>query len=213
MVEPGSPPYIEATLKLPGEPIAENAAAAVAAAAVAWDRPFERNQLVALGRALASVRGESGRLSTHEQNGIVIIDDSYNANPRSVRAALRAAREAADMLHTRLVVALGDMLELGELSPMMHVAAVREVLAARPDEFIAVGHQFIAAFSEVSGTGLLAPNVRVARDATEAAAVLRQIIRRGDVLLVKGSRAMAMEHVIGSLSGLRTLVATRTTLA
>jgi len=141
-----------------------------------------------------------GRLSTSELNGIIIIDDTYNANPRSVRAALTAARETADVLHTRLVVTLGDMLELGELSSMMHAAAVRDVFAARPEQFIAVGREFLAAIKRLAESGGLWPKAHIARDSLEAAAVLRGIIRRGDVLLVKGSRAIGMEHVIDSLS-------------
>ena len=200
MVEKSLPHDLQTTLNLLGGPIAENAAAAVAAAAAAWGQPFGREQIAALGRALASVRSVPGRLSTCEVNGVVIIDDTYNANPRSVRAALAAARETADVLHTRLVVALGDMLELGELSPMMHAAAVREVLATGPEQFVAVGREFIAAITDLSQTDGIGPQVHIAGDSVEAAALLRRIIRRGDVLLVKGSRAVAMEHVIDSLS-------------
>ena len=118
---------MDTTLNLIGEPIAHNVAAAVLAAAIAWGRPFGSAEIAALGRALGSVKGESGRLTTRQLKGIVIIDDSYNANPRSVRAALAAARETADMLNARLIVALGDMLELGQLSPIMHTAAVTVV--------------------------------------------------------------------------------------
>lgn len=201
MVEPLLPPYFETTLNLIGEPIAENAAAAVAAAAAAWGRPLEGDQLAALGAALGSVRGEPGRLSIHEQDGVVIIDDSYNANPRSVRAALRAARETADVLQTRLVVALGDMLELGELSPMMHDNAMRDVFDAKPEEFIAVGREFMAAVSLLTVPMRVRTNVHIAPDSREAAAVLRRVIRPGDVLLVKGSRGTEMERVVDGLHG------------
>jgi len=200
MVEMALPRHLEARLNLLGGPIAENAAAAVAAAAAAWGRPFGHDQIAALSQALGSVQSVPGRLSASELNGIIIIDDTYNANPRSVRAALTAARETADVLHTRLVVALGDMLELGELSSIMHAAAVRDVLAARPDQFIAVGREFLAALKHLAESGGLGLKPYIVRDSLEAAAVLRGIIRRGDVLLVKGSRAIGMEHVIDSLS-------------
>jgi UDP-N-acetylmuramoyl-tripeptide--D-alanyl-D-alanine ligase len=200
MIEPALPPYMDTTLNLLGEPIAQNAAAAVAAAAIAWGQPFGSDQVAALGRALASARGESGRLTTCELHGIVIIDDSYNANPRSVRAALTAARETADVLHARLVVALGDMLELGELSPVMHAAAVRDVFAARPQEFIAVGQEFISALKYLPQDGGMQLGIHEACNSAEAAVLLRSIVRRGDVLLVKGSRAIGMENVIDGLS-------------
>ncbi len=197
MIGPAESPYLEASLNLVGEAVAQNAAAAVAAAAAAWARPFGRDQIIAIGAALSSTRGESGRLSTRELNGVVIIDDSYNANPRSVRAALAAARETADVLHARLIIALGDMLELGELSPIMHAAAVREALTVEPAEFIAVGREFAAALSQLPGT--TAPRLHVVRDSAEAASVVRSVTRPGDVLLIKGSRSIGMERVLDAL--------------
>ena len=193
------PPHLKATLNLLGAPSAENAAAAVAAAATAWSRPLERVQVVALGHALGSVPSVPGRLSTNERNGIVIIDDTYNANPRSVRAALAAARETANAVQGRLVVALGDMLELGQLSALMHADAVREVFAVRPERFIAVGPEFAAALGLLADSGVR-QMVHIARDSGEAAAVLPEIVRPGDVLLVKGSRGIAMERVLDRLS-------------
>jgi UDP-N-acetylmuramoyl-tripeptide--D-alanyl-D-alanine ligase len=200
MIEPGVSPYLDTTLNLIGEPIAHNAAAAVLAAAIAWGRPFGSAEVAILGRALGSVKGESGRLTTRQLKGIVIIDDSYNANPRSVRAALAAARETADMLNARLIVALGDMLELGQLSPIMHTAAVRDVLAVRPEEFVAVGREFISAVEQLSDHGGMPLKAHLARDSVEAAALVLRIVRPGDVLLLKGSRGIAMERVIDSLA-------------
>lgn len=198
MVEPTISPRIRTTLNLIGEPIAENVAAAIAAASAAWAQPFGTDQMATISRALASAHGETGRLSVYDRNGILVIDDSYNANPRSVRAALRAARETADLLRARLVVALGDMLELGELAPAMHEAAVREVLDARPEEFIAVGHEFTAAVNRLS-LGPSLTRVHLARDTTAAALLAGTIVRVGDVLLVKGSRGIEMERVLEGL--------------
>lgn len=200
MIEPGLCPYLNTTLNVIGEPIAYNAAAALLAAASASGRPLGSNEIAALSRALESVKGASGRLTTRQLNGITIIDDTYNANPRSVRAALTAARETADMLNARLIVALGDMLELGELSRTMHTAAVRDVVAIRPEEFVAVGREFIAAVQQQSEEGAVPVQARLARDSVEAAALLLSIIRPGDVLLLKGSRGIGMERVIDSLS-------------
>ena len=77
-------------------------------------RPLEARELAAIADGLASVRPVAGRLANRSMNGIFVIDDTYNSNPRSIRAALAAAREAADGLGARLVIAMGDMLELGE---------------------------------------------------------------------------------------------------
>ena len=98
-----------------------------------------------------------------------------------------------------MVVALGDMLELGELSPVMHAAIVREVFAAGPEQFIAVGREFIPAIKNLPQSDRMRMKIRIARDSAEATAILRGIIRRGDVLLVKGSRGIGMDYVIDHL--------------
>jgi UDP-N-acetylmuramoyl-tripeptide--D-alanyl-D-alanine ligase len=200
IVEMAAPHHLEATLNLLGGPIAENAAAAVAAAVASWGRPLGREQLATLADALGSVQKVPGRLCARELNGMVIIDDTYNANPRSVRAALTAARETADGLGARLVVALGDMLELGKLSPIMHAAAVGDVIAARPEQFIAVGQEFVRALKYLRDSVDIRPKIHVASDSGEAAAILREIVHHGDVLLIKGSRAIGMERLIDSLA-------------
>ena len=198
MVKAGVPAEFEATLHLLGAATAENAAAAMAAVVSAWAEPLERRQLSALAEALGSVLPVAGRLSTREVAGIVVIDDSYNTNPRSVRAAVAAARETADYLQARLIIALGDMLELGELSPSIHTSTIREVFAANPDELVVVGHDFAGALNglpESYKTKTVATG-----DSVEAAVAVQRLVRRSDVLLVKGSRGIQMERVIENLS-------------
>lgn len=197
-VAPGLEPRLDATLNLLGAACASNAAAAVAAALAAWNRPLGPAQLDAIARSLESVAPVEGRLRTREARGVVIIDDSYNANPRSVRAALAAARETADGLKTRLVVALGDMLELGGLSAAMHAEAIRDILAARPSACIAVGAEMAAAIGACADANR--SHTVLARNSEAAASIVRDIVRPGDVLLVKGSRGIAMERIIEALS-------------
>ena len=158
-------------------------------------------ELLAMATAVASVKPVEGRLRTSKAGGIVIIDDTYNANPRSVRAALAAARETADALEARLLVALGDMLELGGLSTAMHAEIVRDLVDARPAAFIAVGAEMAAALDARAGAGGSSdPMTVVARNSGAAAALVRDLVRPGDVLLVKGSRGLAMERIIDALS-------------
>jgi UDP-N-acetylmuramoyl-tripeptide--D-alanyl-D-alanine ligase len=201
MVKPGLEPRLDATLDLLGAACAANAAAAVAAAIAAWQQPLGAAELLAMATALASVKPVEGRLRTRKARGIVIIDDTYNANPRSVRAALAAARETADALEARLLVALGDMLELGGLSTAMHAEIVRDLVDARPAAFIAVGAEMAAALDARAGvSGSSDPMTVVARNSGAAAALVRDLVRPGDVLLVKGSRGLAMERIIDALS-------------
>jgi UDP-N-acetylmuramoyl-tripeptide--D-alanyl-D-alanine ligase len=196
MVEADSSVEFEATLNLLGAATAENTAAAIAAVA-AVAAPLRPDRLDALAHALSLVHPLPGRLSTRKAGRIVAIDDTYNANPRSVRVALAAARETADGLGARLVVALGDMLELGDLSAEMHVTAIRDALAVHPDRFVAVGGEFAAALKQLPDT--VASGIVVAGNSSEGAALVGGLIRPSDVLLVKGSRGMAMERIIDAL--------------
>ncbi|HJU28057.1 MAG TPA: UDP-N-acetylmuramoyl-tripeptide--D-alanyl-D-alanine ligase [Candidatus Binataceae bacterium] len=197
LAEAGAQRTLRARLHLIGAASALNATAAVAAVAAALAHPLSGDEIAALGGALESVRAVDGRLSTRALGGVVVIDDSYNANPRSVRAALAAARETADGLGARLIVALGDMLELGELSAEMHRQALRDVVTARPAALIAVGPEMNAA---ILADRIEAPAiVHSCADSPDAAAIVRSLARPGDVLLVKGSRGVAMERVIAGL--------------
>ena len=131
-----------------------------------------------------------------------MIDDTYNANPRSVRAALEAARETADGLKARLLVALGDMLELGALSAAMHAEVLCELLRINPDLTVLVGPEFAAAARTVAAlpdSGYDPNRIAFAADSAAAAHAIRSLVKPGDVLLVKGSRGIAMEKVIHGL--------------
>jgi UDP-N-acetylmuramoyl-tripeptide--D-alanyl-D-alanine ligase len=192
---------VEANLGLIGAASAMNAVAGLAAVTAALGRPLLRNDLAAISRALAMVQPVPGRLATREIADVIVIDDTYNANPRSVRVALAAARETADGLDARLIVAMGDMLELGSLSPAMHVEAVRDLYRSKPDACVAVGPEIAAAVREISGDEVTRPPViELAGDSIAAAGIVRDLVRPGDVLLVKGSRGIAMERIIDGLT-------------
>ncbi|MGA9725311.1 MAG: cyanophycin synthetase, partial [Candidatus Binatus sp.] len=152
----------------------------------------------AIADALAGVMPVAGRLANTSINGIFVIDDTYNSNPRSIRAALAAAREVADGLGARLVIAMGDMLELGEQSDAAHQEAIRDVMRSHPAAFVAVGDEMNSALAAVSRDAD-ATNVVAAPDSVAAAGIIAGLIRPGDVLLVKGSRGIAMERVIERL--------------
>lgn len=202
-VQEEAAPRIEAHLALLGATAATNAAAAVAAAAAAYGRPFGAGELAAIRRALESVEPVAGRLSARRIADVLVIDDTYNSNPRSVRAALAAARDTAEALGSRLVIALGDMLELGKLTEPAHAEAVREALSLKPAAFIAVGNEMTAACHAVAESGnsrgLPSTTILFAVDADEASRLIGRVMRAGDVLLVKGSRGIQMERVIEAL--------------
>jgi UDP-N-acetylmuramoyl-tripeptide--D-alanyl-D-alanine ligase len=195
MVAAGVEPRIETEIALLGEAAALNCTAAIAGVAAMCAAPLESRELAAIADALGSVQPVAGRLASTSLRGIFIIDDTYNSNPRSIRAALAAAREVADGLGARLVIAMGDMLELGDQSAAAHQEAVRDVTRSRPAAFVAVGPEMTSALATVTAAEIFA-----APDSIAAAGIVAGLIRPGDVLLVKGSRGIAMERVIERLA-------------
>ena len=198
MLATGVEPFIETEIALLGEAAALNCTAAIAGVAAMHPLPLESRELAAIADALAMVKPVAGRLANTSIHGIFVIDDTYNSNPRSIRAALAAAREVADGLGARLVIALGDMLELGEVSAAAHQEAIRDVMRSHPAALVAVGAEMNSACAVVSRdadtTAILA-----APDSIAAAGIIAGLLRPGDVLLVKGSRGIAMERVLDRL--------------
>jgi len=127
--------------------------------------------------------------------GSTIIDDTYNASPASVLAALNLLAE----LDGRHLAVLGDMLELGDYEEKGH-RLVGARAAAVTQWLVAVGRRARWIADEAVAQGMSADRVVRLDSAAEAAAFLRERLQPGDVLLVKGSRAMALERVVNELS-------------
>lgn len=170
------------SLQQPGRHQPVNATAAVAAA-VALGRDFEE-----AAQRVAAVHTAPWRMDVKEvavANGtIVLVNDAYNANPDSMRAAF--ATVAA--MPGRRIAILGKMHELGAAEAELHRATGRLAVESGFVVVIVVGDDPGIA----SGAGSAAI---VARDAAEAADALASIVRPGDVVLVKGSRAAGLEAV------------------
>jgi UDP-N-acetylmuramoyl-tripeptide--D-alanyl-D-alanine ligase len=198
LVAAGVEPFIETEIALLGEAAALNCTAAIAGVAAMRATPLESHELTAIAEALATVLPVAGRLASTSINGILVIDDTYNSNPRSIRAALAAAREVADGLSARLVIAMGDMLELGDQSAAAHQQAIRDVISANPAAFVAVGPEMNSARAAVSRDANTT-DMLTAPDSIAAAGIVARLVRPGDVLLVKGSRGIAMERIVERL--------------
>jgi UDP-N-acetylmuramoyl-tripeptide--D-alanyl-D-alanine ligase len=118
--------------------------------------------------------------------GGLLVDDSWNANPVAMRAALASLLERA--AGRRTVAILGDMAELGGDAPRFHEEVGREA----------------AAIDVVVGVGELARGYEPdawAPTAAEAVGLVRALVRPGDVVLVKGSRSVGLEVVAAALTG------------
>jgi UDP-N-acetylmuramoyl-tripeptide--D-alanyl-D-alanine ligase len=177
------------TLALAGRHNVTNALAA-AAAGVALGLP-----LADIARGLADVRPVAGRCVWRRAGDVTILDDSYNASPTSVRAALETVAE--HRRGRRLVVVLGDMLELGAISDDAHRDVGRAVAGLAVDEFIGVGRAMQAAVDAARDAGLA--EARHLTTFEDTVAHLLKRLTAGDLVLVKGSRGMRMERVVDAL--------------
>jgi len=125
---------------------------------------------------------------------ITIVDDSYNASPASVSAAL----ELLGGLPGRRVAVLGEMLELGEGSEAGH-RRVGEAAARTVELLVIVGAGAMAIATGARDAGLTGDAVVQAADVDEALGLLRSHLRDGDVILVKASRGVALERLVDAL--------------
>ncbi|MFJ5214959.1 UDP-N-acetylmuramoyl-tripeptide--D-alanyl-D-alanine ligase [Streptomyces sp. NPDC088354] len=185
----------EVTLRLYGEHHVSNA---LAAAAVARELGMPTDEI-------AIALSEAGTLSrwrmevVERPDGVTVVNDAYNANPESMRAALRALAamgRAAEARGGRTWAVLGEMAELGGESLAEHDAVGRLAVRLNVSKLVAVGGQAAAwvqmgAYNEGSWGE---ESVHVS-DAEAAIDLLRSELRPGDVVLVKASRAVGLERV------------------
>jgi len=177
----------EVTLPVPGVHMIENALLAMAVGRV-FGLP-----LAVAAQGLAKCRLTKGRLEQKTIRGIHILDDSYNANPDSMRAALRTLA-ALPVAGARIAV-LGRMGELGAESERGHRSVGKDAAAAGIDLLIAVGGDEAESLAQAALEGGLKEVRRVA-DPEAAAALLAESAHPGDLVLIKGSRAARMERVL-----------------
>jgi len=127
-----------------------------------------------------------------------VIDDSYNASPTAMRAALELVREFDSQ--GRRVVICGDMLELGEESVVLHRSLGCDVVErCGADVLIACGQFAGDVVAGARDAGMPWGRTWSCRSADEAATHAQRLLEPGDVVLVKGSRAMALERCVQSI--------------
>ncbi len=170
--------------------------AAAAAAAVGLVLNMSMPEIAA---ALGRYESPPGRLKLLRGNkGALILDDTYNASTASTRAGLEVLREFPA---TRRIAVLGDMLELGKYTEAAH-RAVGDAVAKAADLFIAVGERMKCALDEAAHgrmenrRQLPAAACLWFRESRAAGRKLDNLLRPGDVVLVKGSQSMRMERVV-----------------
>jgi UDP-N-acetylmuramoyl-tripeptide--D-alanyl-D-alanine ligase len=177
-------------LRLYGEHMVANA---LAAAAVAAELGVPLGA-VAERLSGATVASRWRMEVTERSDGLVVVNDAYNANPDSVSAALRALDGIAAGRRTWAV--LGEMAELGDEAAEAHLAAGRYAASLGVTEVLAVG---AAAAGIAEGAARGSTRARAVPDVAAALAVLHGEATGGDVVLVKGSRVAGLERVAAAL--------------
>jgi UDP-N-acetylmuramoyl-tripeptide--D-alanyl-D-alanine ligase len=152
---------------------------------------------------LASAPQTKARLQLREINGVQFLDDSYNANPDSMKAALRTLVELET--EGRRIAVLGQMGELGAESERGHRAVGEAAAAFRIDQLITVG-EIAAGISDAARAAGL-ENVTNLATTNEAAELLASVVAGGDLVLVKGSRSARMERVLEEFNNAQTAAA------
>ena len=180
---------IEVTLPIPGR---HNVYNALAAATIALHLGVEPE---AISAALAGVRaGEMRMQSFMSASGIHVINDAYNANPVSMRAAIDTLAGIASA--ERRIAVLGDMAELGSLAELAHFQLGEQIARARIDALVTVGPRASRIADGARAQGMDRASVRPCATPDEASEVLDDLLEPGDVVLVKASRVMGPERVV-----------------
>ncbi len=182
---------IEVTLNTPGRFMISNALAA-AAAGYLMEVPLPE-----IKAGLECFQPISGRMRILKlANGMCLIDDTYNANPSSVKAALDTLKQMGKQ-HSRVVV-LGDMLELGNQSAALHCDIGQHAALGNPDRLYLTGDFAHDIAQGAQNTGMDAKRIVVGSVQDICADLIARADSR-DTILVKGSRGMRMERVVKEL--------------
>jgi len=179
---------VRVELPVPGR---HNVYNALAAAAIALHLGVEP-KAVAAGLSGASLSAMRMQLFT-SASGVTVINDAYNANPVSMRAAIETLAEM-DAEGQRIAV-LGDMAELGSLTEVAHFRIGEQVARLPIDTLVTVGPRAQRIAQGARAEGMAADAVRACAHAAEAVEVLDDLLAPGDVVLVKASRVMGLEAV------------------
>jgi len=179
-------------LSVAGEHMVSNALAAAAAAISLGVEPAE------CAAALKDVRASEWRMEVFSNaDGVVVVNDAYNANPESMAAGLRAARWIARQ--RRMVAVLGHMAELGDIASDEHERLGELLVRLGVDRIVTVGDPARAIARAAVREGALPEDVASYGDIDEAVADVRSWALPGDVVLVKGSRVVGLERVAEAL--------------
>jgi UDP-N-acetylmuramoyl-tripeptide--D-alanyl-D-alanine ligase len=146
------------------------------------------------GLALADLGGMKGRGERHlikvDGGEVLLIDESYNANPASMAATLRSLGEEREA--KRRIAVLGPMRELGDHADALHASLAPAVVGARVDRLILIGEE-MRPLADALGDGV---DVSRASSVDEATSTLLHLLRPGDAVLVKASNSIGLAKLV-----------------
>ncbi len=151
----------------------------------------------AVAQGLESFQGVPGRFVVKEGERFTVVDDSYNANPRSMQASLETFGAISGGAARILV--LGDMLELGTFSEEEHLELGRRAARIDPALLCVTGQYAECVARGAAEEGCPASRVILFQEPDTVAERILKSMRGGDWVLVKGSRGMALERVVNAL--------------
>ncbi len=196
-----------AALNIPGRYNIYNALAAMAVGSLFGISPDEAAE------ALKDAATSPMRMEMTERNGVTFLNDGYNANPVSMRSALETLTDFGFRISdfglkkpknpksgtVRKIAVLGDMLELGAITPNAHEEVGRVAAALGVDGLFCFGPFAKHIRTGAIRAGMTEETGRHFDDKTRLSETLRSLLRPGDVVLIKGSRGMRMEEVLEKL--------------
>ncbi|MYC27564.1 MAG: UDP-N-acetylmuramoyl-tripeptide--D-alanyl-D-alanine ligase [Nitrospira sp. SB0662_bin_26] len=150
-----------------------------------------------MATGLSRFRPVAMRSQVSSWQGITVIQDYYNANPDSMKAAVTLLQELG--AGRRTIAVLGDMLELGTETRALHREVGAFLAGSRVSLLVACGELGREVARGASGEGMTASRIFKARGVNDAARVLNKLVEPGDVVLLKASRAMQFECLVDAL--------------
>ena len=179
------------SINLPG---VHNIMNALAGAAVAYCLSVSSESIV---QGLADFKPLKGRFQVIVLNGdIQLVDDTYNANPSSLKAAIQ---EIKSFKKTGLLIGLGEMMELGKEASRLHFNAGELVADAGVKFFVALGKHGQQLIEGASKGGLAGAQTCLATNHIEMFDMIKANVKEGDTIFLKGSRGMALEKVVKAI--------------
>ena len=171
-------------------------ALAASAIALVMEEPADH-----IRKGLDRFEGVRGRFELSRlPSGATLVDDTYNANPSSLRAAIDSLKDLA-VNGGRVIVGLGEMMELGDETVSAHLEAGGMVAELGAYYFAAMGAHAREMIRGAVREGFPSERAVLVKDHREMADLLKDVMRAGDLILLKGSRRAGLDRVAETLKG------------